>query len=229
MLRSRCSITAMSRPMKQEWSRRRQFSKSRASWFVGWKKFPENKGLKKAKQRLFLNYCTKIQENKWFFWPDDWNSRETNGAFITARNPREISGFWPDDWNSQTTKVFLLTAEKQWCPKSWNLQHVQCIGDPNPGIYSMFSAGEDHIQESAALSALFSGHWRPRRGEKAPTPTVSALLRKWPVLSRADFVLTKDPRRFTTRPPPVYLNTQLPFVRPFTILSKTLHAWNYCF
>ena len=33
-----------------------------------------------------------------------------------------------------------------------------------------------------------------RRGEKALTPTLSVLLRKWPVLLRADCVLTKDPK-----------------------------------
>ena len=33
-----------------------------------------------------------------------------------------------------------------------------------------------------------------RRGEKAPTTTLSVLLRKRPVLLRADFVLTKDPK-----------------------------------
>ena len=43
------------------------------------------------------------------------------------------------------------------------------------------------------------------RGEEAPTPTLSILLRKPPVLLRADFVLTKDPGRSTTRPLPVYL------------------------
>ena len=32
------------------------------------------------------------------------------------------------------------------------------------------------------------------RGEKAPTPTLSALLRKSPLLLRADFVLIKDPK-----------------------------------
>ena len=32
------------------------------------------------------------------------------------------------------------------------------------------------------------------RGEEAPTPTLSVLLRKPPVLLRADFVLTKDPK-----------------------------------
>ena len=32
------------------------------------------------------------------------------------------------------------------------------------------------------------------RGEKAPTPTLSVLLRKRPVVLRADFVLTKDPK-----------------------------------
>ena len=30
------------------------------------------------------------------------------------------------------------------------------------------------------------------RGEKTPTPKISALLRKWPVLLRANSVLTKD-------------------------------------
>ena len=32
------------------------------------------------------------------------------------------------------------------------------------------------------------------RGEKTPTPKISALLRKRPVLLRANFVLTKDQR-----------------------------------
>ena len=32
------------------------------------------------------------------------------------------------------------------------------------------------------------------RGENAPTPTLSGLLRKWPVLPRPDFNLTKDPK-----------------------------------
>ena len=36
------------------------------------------------------------------------------------------------------------------------------------------------------------------RGEKTPTPKISALLRKRPVLLRANFVLTKD------RKPPYY-------------------------
>ena len=31
-----------------------------------------------------------------------------------------------------------------------------------------------------------------RKGEKTPTPKISALLRKQPVLLRANFVLTKD-------------------------------------
>ena len=33
------------------------------------------------------------------------------------------------------------------------------------------------------------------RGEKTPTPKISALLRKRPVLLRANFVLTKDRKR----------------------------------
>ena len=36
------------------------------------------------------------------------------------------------------------------------------------------------------------------RGEKAPTPKISALLRKRPVLLRANFVLTKDRNGLTT-------------------------------
>ena len=33
------------------------------------------------------------------------------------------------------------------------------------------------------------------RGEKTPTPKISALIRKRPVLLRADFVLAKDRKR----------------------------------
>ena len=58
------------------------------------------------------------------------------------------------------------------------------------------------------------------RGEKARTPTLSALLRQWPVLLRADFVLTKDPRPLYYKTLPVYLTTKLPFVRQFWVLSK---------
>ena len=42
-------------------------------------------------------------------------------------------------------------------PKPWNLQHFQCIEAPNPGIYRIFSAAEDHIQESAAYQRYFQG------------------------------------------------------------------------
>ena len=40
------------------------------------------------------------------------------------------------------------------------------------------------------------------REETAPTPTLSALLRKWPVLLRMDLVLTKDPRPVYYQTPP---------------------------
>ena len=38
-------------------------------------------------------------------------------------------------------------------------------------------------------------HSSLERGEKTPTPKISALLRKQPVLLRANFVLTKDRER----------------------------------
>ena len=42
------------------------------------------------------------------------------------------------------------------------------------------------------------GTLRLERGEKTPTPKISALLRKQPVLLRANFVLTKDRNGLTT-------------------------------
>ena len=38
------------------------------------------------------------------------------------------------------------------------------------------------------------GHVKERKDREAPTPTLSALLRKRPVLLRTDFVLAKDPK-----------------------------------
>ena len=62
------------------------------------------------------------------------------------------------------------------------------------------------LRDSGTLS-----HPNVGRGEQAPTPTLSALLREFPVLLRADFVLAK-PGRFTTRPLRVYVAIKLPFV-----------------
>ena len=45
---------------------------------------------------------------------------------------------------------------------------------------------QDHREERAD---------QVERGEKTPTPKISALLRKRPVLLRANFVLTKDRKR----------------------------------
>ena len=42
------------------------------------------------------------------------------------------------------------------------------------------------------VAGQFLGESKFERGEKTPTPKVSALLRKRPVLLRANFVLTKD-------------------------------------
>ena len=59
------------------------------------------------------------------------------------------------------------------------------------------------------------------RGEKAPTPTLSALLRHWPVVQReAISSLLRTPSRFTIRPLPVYYATKFAFVSPFWVLSK---------
>ena len=51
-------------------------------------------------------------------------------------------------------------------------------------------------QDPTARSWLSFWHMRKvRRGEKTPTPKISALLRKRPVLQRANVVLTKDRKR----------------------------------
>ena len=46
-----------------------------------------------------------------------------------------------------------------------------------------------------SLSSNSSAGPKLKRGEKTPTPKISALLRKRPVLLRANFVLTKDRKR----------------------------------
>ena len=49
------------------------------------------------------------------------------------------------------------------------------------------------------MAARLDAEWQTKtsvgRGEKAPTPKISALLRKRPALLRANFVLTKDRKR----------------------------------
>ena len=57
-------------------------------------------------------------------------------------------------------------------------------------------------------------------GGKAPTPTLSILLRKWSVLLSADFVLTSDPRLLCYKTPPCPFYHKLPFARPFWVLRK---------
>ena len=55
------------------------------------------------------------------------------------------------------------------------------------------------------------------------TPTLSVLLRKRPVLLRANVVLTKDPHRCATRPLlPAFFSTKFPFVRPFWVPKSAL-------
>ena len=59
-----------------------------------------------------------------------------------------------------------------------------------------FSVGKCvFLQDKAFFSAVCSGGLRIERGEKTPTPKISALLRKRPVLLRANFGLTKDRKR----------------------------------
>ena len=58
------------------------------------------------------------------------------------------------------------------------------------------------------------------RGEKAPTPTLSASVRKQLDLLRANPVLLRAPGGFTTRHFPVYFTTKWPFIRPIEVLSK---------
>ena len=53
--------------------------------------------------------------------------------------------------------------------------------------------GDHHITQQTLHQI---NHWKIiERGEKTPTPKISALLRKRPVLLRAHFVLTKDRKR----------------------------------
>ena len=66
----------------------------------------------------------------------------------------------------------------------------RCTVEPSPG----------HIQCQTLLE----------EGEKTPTPETRVSI----------WTLLRTPGRFTTRPLPVYLNTTISVVRPFSVLSK---------
>ena len=53
-------------------------------------------------------------------------------------------------------------------------------------------SGKSHMQQKLLRLMLMLSF---ERGEKTPTPKISALVRKRPVLLRANFVLTKDRKR----------------------------------
>ena len=76
-------------------------------------------------------------------------------------------------------------------------------------------------------------------GEKALTSTLSALLRKRPVLLRADFVLTKDPPPLYCKTPPCLVYHKIALRKAILgpsksalsntgrSLSKKLQVWGY--
>ena len=83
-----------------------------------------------------------------------------------------------------------------------------------------------YFYKISCVNRLFLG-----RGAKAPTPTLSALLRKQAVLLRADFVLTEDLKspyyktrnkiaQGTTKPLPVYFATKIALRKAILGLSK---------
>ena len=84
--------------------------------------------------------------------------------------------------------------------------------------YSLVHCKGWHLEEKTEISwkcilyILEEGH---------PTPMLSALLRRWPVLLRADFILTKDPVVASLQDPSVsgFYTTKLPFVRRFWVLG----------
>ena len=137
-------------------------SKKTRVFLTWWLKFPENK--------WFLNHCRKVQEKQMVLWPDDWNSQTTKGFFDWlqknngAPNPGIYSIF--SALEPQILEVTALSVHSK--PQIWNLQ--------------TFSAGEDHIQESAASTALFSGHWRPRESKPSEEVPSHFFLQsgKWP-------------------------------------------------
>ena len=131
MLRSRCSITVMSVPMKQKCSagghsapkvgfldllHARDSQKTKVffellhenprkknKWFLtSWLKCPDNKG--------FFGF---LARSKWSFWPDDWPFPENKGLvfWITAwKSKKNKCFFWPGNWNSKTKVSFRFTA-----------------------------------------------------------------------------------------------------------------------
>ena len=88
------------------------------------------------------------------------------------------------------------------------------------GMLRSFCGLAPYRSQNSRKSRKRSGVWERKwlktvekfgRGEKAPTiPPLSASLRKWPALRKVDFVLTKEPGRFTTRLLPIYLIKQNP-------------------
>ena len=57
---------------------------------------------------------------------------------------------------------------------------------------------QNQIAPKSFDSRTLNGTMNSKRGEKTPTPKISALLRKQPVLLRANFVLTEDRNGLTT-------------------------------
>ena len=70
-----------------------------------------------------------------------------------------------------------------------------------------------------------SRHHTLEEGKRPPTPTLSALVRKQPVLLRADFVLSKDPWLLYYKTPLlVFFAAKSPFVGPVRSLVRTKSA-----
>ena len=70
-----------------------------------------------------------------------------------------------------------------------------------------------------SIDTIVLGSWQTDnfgRGERTPAPTLSALLRVWPVWLRADFVLTNHPR-------PLYCKTlPCPFYHEIALRQASL-------
>ena len=85
------------------------------------------------------------------------------------------------------------------------------------------------LEETESPSRTYQGKLHLAKGtcqesdfgrSQSPPPLHSALLRKWPVLRRAMFVLTQDPWPLCYKTPPCQFHHKLPSVRPFWVLSK---------
>ena len=90
-----------------------------------------------------------------------------------------------------------LWSDRQNC--SHNVAHkvkrIRRLSGFECGICGGCFGGQISCQFSTQKEFVFKFVTKIERGEKTPTPKISALLRKQPVLPRANFVLAKDRKR----------------------------------